>query len=131
MRKILSLVVLTVVAAMIMGCSATANDSTGTITVTNSTGKDAQNVKVGSTSFGTVSKGQTITLAFYSSENNAKVNCDGFDPEDDLLGNDRDGKIDLKLGYQYTLRIYENTDGDDVFNITGSEVDDDGSKTME
>jgi hypothetical protein len=99
MNKFYALIIIVILSFIMIGCAV--NSTTGAITVTNISDKDGTNIKVGNVYIGTVAKGSVMTVYFFSSQNDAVINVDGFSPNQSSLK----GTIDLKTSYNYGLSL--------------------------
>ena len=105
-----------VILSIILLCSCSVNNFTGSITAQNSSNIDAYNVKVGNVFIGFVGKGQTTTVYFYTAQNDVFITATGFSAPSQARGT-----IDLKLNYQYSLNL-ELNNSRYVFDCLGSPV---------
>ena len=85
---------------LIFGCSV--NSNMGSISIINSSDKDALNVKIGNVNMGLVGKGVATTVYFYGNQNEAQINVDDFTPYQSNLK----GIIDLKTNSMYYFNLY-------------------------
>ena len=115
MKKIIVLSMFMATLFMVLS-SCAVNSSTGSITVINTTGTDASNVKVGDVYIGFVGKGQTSTVYFTSAKDDSQLVCDGFSFGKKQVGSypnytyeDYKGTINLKLNFQYSMMLYNLT----------------------
>lgn len=109
MKKIISLVAVAAMMLAMAGCAV--NSSTGSITVMNSSDKDAQNIKVGSVNIGFVAKGATKTVYFFKEETDASISANGYE----AYTNGLSGIVNLKFDYMYTFNLYQSTTNSNYF----------------
>ncbi|HBD92906.1 MAG: hypothetical protein A2015_13555 [Spirochaetes bacterium GWF1_31_7] len=117
MNKIIAGIMLIATLAIFAGCAV--NETTGSITVVNSSDKDALNVKVGDVFIGTVLKGQITTVYFYTAKDASAVAADGFEVPTALVK--LDGTVDLKLNFGYQMGLALN-DGKYQFSVYGRKM---------
>src|SRR5271157_3496723 len=115
-KKFSVIIIVALLATLFIFTSCAVSQTMGSITATNNSDSlDALNVSVGSVYIGYVGKGQTVTVYFIIPQSSALISAVNF-----ASGPGMNGKIDLKLDYQYYLTFGKSqTDNKNEFLIYG------------
>lgn len=107
--KRITLLAITAILLSLTFAACTVNDTTGAITVQNTSDQAAKNVKVGKVNIGYVAPGEVRTVYFFKNEENAAISIEGFELNtgDSLLHKE---EIAMTTSHAYTLKLLKSND---------------------